>query len=343
MKQYRIGVGNGRRWSKILLFMSIAAVLLIIGGVAGVRTIYMNNLQPRESAAVDDIIFVIDSGDTVEKIADGLEEKMIIRSSWAFSQYVRTRELSESFKAGTYRLKASMDVPAIVSTLTEGRVAMDLFTILPGKRIEQIRQAFIDEGFTAAAVDAALDPAVYAGHPALVDKPDGASLEGYLYPDSYQKIAETTPQTIISQSLDEMAEALTPDIRAGIAAQGLGVYQGIILASIVEKEVSGVNPTDRPQVAQVFLRRLSIGMMLQSNATDALPAEYDTYSIPGLPPGPASNVTKSSLEAVAKPATTDYLYFVAGKDCVTRFSHTVEQHDQLKQQFGIARAEDKCV
>jgi UPF0755 protein len=343
MKSYKYGAGTIRRWPKVALFLVVAAVLLVVAGVIGVRSIYINNLRPLHSESTEDIIFVIDSGDTVEKISGSLEEKKIIRSSWAFTQYVRTKELSQAFKAGTYRLKASQDVPAIVTILTEGSVAIDLFTILPGKRIEQIRQAFIEEGFDEVAVDAALNPNLYDGHPALVDKPNGVSLEGYLYPDSYQKIAETTPQTIIRQSLDEMAEALSPNIRAGIAAQGLGVYQGIILASIVEKEVSGVNPETRPQVAQVFLKRLNIGMMLQSNATDVLPAEYDTYSIPALPPGPISNTTISSLQAVANPAKTDFLFFVAGKDCVTRFSNTVEQHEQLKTQFGVARVEDKCV
>src|SRR5690606_37142837 len=115
------------------------------------------------------------------------------------------------------------------------------------------------------------NPAAYLGHPALEGKPLGASLEGYLYPESFQRTGATTVQSIISQSLDEMAEALTPDIRAGIAAQGLSIHEGIILASIVGKEVSGKNPADRPQAAQVFLKRLKIGMRLQSNATDNYP------------------------------------------------------------------------
>ena len=77
-------------------------------------------------------------------------------------------------------------------------------------------------------------------------------------------------------------------------------------------------------------------MMLQSNATDQHPDEYDTYNIAGLPPGPISNVSRSSLQAVAAPAGTDYLYFVAGCDGTTRFSETIDQHEALKSQFGIA-------
>lgn len=347
MTPYKIGKSRERRWSKILLFVGIAGLFIAVAGFFGLRSLYERNLKAVNPAAQNDITFVIQSGDAVPQIAEGLKEKELIRSARAFSQYVRSNELGESFKAGTYSLKQSYDVPTIINILVEGRVNTQLFTILPGKSLAEIKARFMEEGYSETEVDAALRPEVYAEHPALVDKPTGASLEGYLYPDSYQKIAETTPQTIIRQSLDEMAEALTPDIRAGISGQGLSVYQGITLASIVEKEVGerdkdGHLTDNRPRVAQVFLKRIREGMMLQSNVTDHLDPAYDTYAIVGLPPGPISNATKSSLQAVATPAQTDFLYFVAGKDCVTRFSQTLGQHDALKAQHGVARPEDNC-
>src|SRR5207244_3446945 len=106
------------------------------------------------------------------------------------------------------------------------------------QRLDQIRQTLINAGFTPAAVDAALQPAQYADSVALADKPAGAGLEGFLYPDSFQKDDNTEPSVIIRESLDEMAQHLTPDIRAAFAAHGLSVYQGVTLASIIEKEVA---------------------------------------------------------------------------------------------------------
>lgn len=335
--KYRFGAGHGKRWHKAVLFAGVLGGLLFLGGLFGIRTIYQQNLRAVNPAGSGNIVFVVASGDSVAVIADGLKEKKLIRSSQAFEQYVRIKQAAESFKAGTYSLKQSYDVPTIVEYLVEGKVDTNLFTILPGVRLELIRQAFIDKGgFTAAETDAALRPEQYADHPALVDKPAGASLEGYLYPDSYERISETRPETIIRQSLDEMAEALSPEVRAGLSAQGLSVFEGITLASIVEREVGSTE--DRAKVAQVFLKRLRIGMMLESNATDDFPEEYNTYAIAGLPPGPISNVTKSSLGAVVNPAATDFTYFVSGRDCVTRFSQTISQHETLIGQHGLSTA-----
>src|SRR5262249_49692209 len=161
-------------------------------------------------------------------------------------------------EAGTYSFDAHQDVPDIVSQLTHGKVATDLVTIIPGQRLSQIRATLINYGFKEGDVDAALTPATYAGHPALVDKPAGANLEGYIYPDSYQKTGGTKPQQIIANALDEMDRMLTPEIRAAFAGQGLSTYEAITLASIVEEEVS--NNADRAQVAQVFLKRLHSGI-----------------------------------------------------------------------------------
>jgi UPF0755 protein len=159
-----------------------------------------------------------------------------------------------------------------------------------------------------------------------------------LYPDSFQKTATTDPKTIVAESLAEMQKHLTPDIRTGFAKQGLTVYQGVTLASIVEQEVPGQD--DRNQAAQVFLKRLKIGMVLGSDVTafygaikDGVPpsvtydSPYNTRIHKGLPPGPISNVTDSSLYAVAHPANTDWLYFVAGDDGKTYFAKTEADHE----------------
>ena len=141
-----------------------------------------------------------------------------------------------------------------------------------------------------------------------------------------------------------MAKQLTPDMRAAYAKQGLSTYQAIILASIVEKEVS--SQSDRNQVAQVFLSRIHNGINLESDVTvqygalldgvtsnwEGYSSPYNTYENPGLPPTPISNVSHSSLEAVAYPANTSWLYFVAGDDGTTHFANTLAQ-----QQANVAQ------
>ncbi len=331
-----------RPWLKWIVI--ILAVLIVLAGVGGlwVRNAYVNGLKPVDSNSQEIRTVTIESGATPADIAKQLKDAGLIRSAWVFRWYVNRSGVQGSLQAGTYELSPSQSLEQIVALLSHGKVTTNPITILPGQRLSSIREMLITEGFSERDVDAALNPANYAGHPALTDKPLGASLEGYLYPESFHKTSATTPQEIVKQALDEMAKALTPDIREGIKAQGLTVHEGIILASIVGKEVSDNNPDDRPKVAQVFLKRLKIGMKLQSDATNNYPPSFDTYAITGLPPEPLSNVTQSMLAAVASPASTDYLYFVTGRDCVTRFSATLAEHEAFIQQHGVARPEDKC-
>lgn len=340
-RSYTIGE-KSRRWPKRIVILFLAFLAAVVIGMVGVRFYYNANLQPVNAAGASQE-FIVEKGATVEDVANNLQEKGLIKSSLVFQLYIRSKQTDNPLIAGTYNLQSSLSVPEIVSILSKGKVATDLITILPGQRIDQVREMFINNGFSEELVDEALNPATYEGHPALVDKPEEASLEGYLYPESFQKTATTQPKEVIEASLKLMNDKLTPEVRSAFAAQGLSVYQGVILASIVEQEAYKQN--DRNQIAQVFLSRLSANMPLQSDPTAKYGAildgkeasltyvsAYNTYSNGGLPPTPISNVSASSLQAVAKPATTDWVYFVAGDDGTVYFSKTLQEHEALTKQ-----------
>jgi len=304
---------------------------------------YNQNLKPVSTSTAARTVTVA-AGATPSQIANLLHDQKLIRNAWTFDAYVRHEGVGGDLQAGTYSLSASQGVPAIVSQLTHGKVTTELVAILPGQRLDQIHKSLVNNGFSEADVTAALRPNTYENNAALVDKPSGNSLEGYLYPDSFQRTTATSVSTIIQESIAEMQSHLTPDIRAAFAKEGLSTYQGIILASIVEQEVS--NQADRAQAAQVFLKRLSINMPLGSDVTalygsrlagqgDSLGYDtpYNTRIHTGLPPAPISNVDSSTLQAAAHPANTDWLYFVAGDDGATHFSRTLEEHDALTRQY----------
>ena len=351
-----------KRIKRILIGLFIFIVVAGGGTLFTVQRVYNQNLQAVDPSSDSVSVVVVESGSSRSQISSLLKEAGVIRATWAFEQYVRSHEYSDKLQAGTYRFKKSQSVSEIVRDMMSGNVAVDLFTILPGQRLDQTRARFIEAGFDAASVDDALNPANYAGMAALADKPAASSLEGYLYPDSFQKTADTLPSTIIRASLAEMGDALTPEIRAGIAKQGLSVHQGIILASIIEKEIPSSSQQDRYMAAQVFLKRYKTGMMLGSDVTacygaelanivkeDELCDEYVYYESPyntrihtGLPPGPIANVSKGGLQAIANPSTTDYLFFVAGSDCVTRFSNTNAEHDALVKKYGLSTTSGEC-
>ena len=320
-----------------LIIIGIVLAILFSGlGYVAVR--YRNNNLEPVSTNQTTITITIPTGSSLSDVSVILKKNKLIRNEWVFKQYVRSKGLQDKILAGTYALKPSQSVSDIVNILTEGRVDNELVTIKPGQRLDQIKQTFINSGFGVKETEAAFEPAQYEGHPALVDKPRGANLEGYLYPESFQKDGITKPTQIITSSLDEMQKRLTPELRAQFAKKGLNVYQGITLASIIEQEVSVVS--DKALVSQVFYKRLSMDMGLESDPTAFYGAiiagqepslrydsAYNTYLVKGLPPGPISNVTQESLKAAANPANTDWLFFVAGEDGKTYFSKTLAEHE----------------
>lgn len=329
-----------KRLSKLLLALLIIG-LLIAGGVFFARKYYFDSLTP-VSQSQKSVNVVIPAGSSLGDVAKILKDSNLIRNEWVFRQYVRNQQLQDKIQAGTYAIRPSQDVQQIVVILTEGKISSKLVTITPGQRIDQVEQTLINSGFDPEATAKALDPKTYPKHPALVDKPAKASLEGYLYPESFQRTAETTPSEIIEASLDEMAKVLTPEMRQSFSKKGLTTHQAIILASMAEKEVDSLE--DRRKVVQVFLSRLDQDKKLESDATAIYGAildgaepsvtyksSYNTYVHPGLPPGPISNTSKEALLAVASPAKTDWLYFVSGDDGKTYFSKTLEEHEKLTE------------
>lgn len=328
----------------IILPLLVAAVLVAL--FIGVRHLYNENLKPVSSS--DKVVSVeIAMGSTTKEIASNLKQKGLIRADWAFQWYVNNASIRDKLQAGTYELRPNQSVEQIVAQLTRGAIATKLVTIVPGSTIAQVKQAFVDSGFQKEEVEKALDPGLYADSPVLADKPVNiASLEGLLYPDSFQRDNSTEPQQIVRQSLDLMQKQLTPEVRAAFARQGLTTYQGLTLASIVEKEVP--DGPDRPVVAQVFLKRLKINMPLATDASDKygaslvgkptdnsavnLDTPYNTRLHGGLPPTPIGAPTNTAIKAVTNPANTDWLFFVSGDDDVTYFSKTIQEHEALTQQ-----------
>jgi UPF0755 protein len=184
----------------------------------------------------------------------------------------------------------------------------------------------------------------------LANAPEGASLEGFLFPGAYSIESSTDSEALLRLMLENFDRQVTPAIRQGFGAQGLSLREAVTLASIIEREATIA--AEKPIMAGVFLNRLRAGMPLQADPTVqyalglqaggswwkspleaadlAVESPYNTYLIDGLPPGPIANPGLASLQAVAAPATTDYLFFVL--DCAAAtpgthvFSVTYEEH-----------------
>jgi UPF0755 protein len=280
---------------------------------------------------------VVDEGDTARDIAKKLKQDHLIKNSFAFEIYTKITRTRNKLQAGGYVLSKDQSVKKIVDHLVTGKTDEFNITILPGMSLNELRELFKSDGFSESEITTAYNASYH--HPLLASKPEGTSLEGYLYPETYRMNADQSLQELFYRSFDQFYKLVQEkQYVQAFAAHNLTLYQGFTLASIVQKEVSDA-PTQK-QVAQVFLSRLSTGSVLGSDVTfiyaakqlgvassPSLDSPYNTRKYPGLPPGPIANMNPSALEAVAHPAPGDFLYFVAGDDGTTYFSHTEAEHD----------------
>lgn len=318
----------------LMWIAGVVGVLLIILG--GIVVWYEIQLSPVDAKSQNKVVVNIDSGSTPAAIASTLKDKKLIRDETVFLWYTRITGTQNYLQAGTYRLSPAESTKEIVDHLKNGNVDTFNITFLPGATLAQNRQAFLNAGYTAQQVDDALK-ASYTS-PLFDTKPASADLEGYIYGDTYQVGAGDTVEQILQTAFDEYAKVVADnDLVAKFQSHGLTLYQGITLASIVQREAAG---GDEAGIAQVFYSRLAQNMPLGSDVTyqyiadkmgvprdPNLDSPYNTRRYAGLPPGPISTPGKAALVAVANPATTDYLYFLNGDDNVTYFSRTLDEHE----------------
>lgn len=285
--------------------------------------------------------FVVDQGANSDQIATALKKAGFIRNELAFRIYVRLN--GNIIQAGTHVLSPSYNLHDVVERLAKPVSDEKDIQIPPGLTLNQLKDVFRKYDYTDAEIQAALT--AHYDSDILVDKPADASLEGYLYPDTYRIYNDDDLNVVINKALKQFSDvAQKNDLKAKFASHGLNLHQGITLASIVTREVN--NDADQKMVAGVFYNRMAAGMTLGSDVTfqyaykqglcnENTPncnSPYNTRLNAGLPPGPIANPTLSALKAVADPTDSSYLFFVAGDDGKTYYSETADQHNQAVAQ-----------
>ncbi|MFZ1360447.1 MAG: endolytic transglycosylase MltG [Candidatus Saccharimonadales bacterium] len=326
-----------RRWLKRLLLVVLAmSIVLLIAGVSAVVW-YQQQLRPVAPGSTERVRLVVEQGTAPSAIGSQLYAANVIRNTLAFSVYTKLSGTENTLKAGTYNLSKGESVQQIVDHLVGGKQDTFRIMFLPGDTLAGHRQKLLDAGYSEAEVDAAF--AKEYQRPLFAGKPAEADLEGYIYGQSYDFTLDATVEGILNRTFDEYEQEITKhNLVAAYQEHGLTLFEGITLASIIQKEVS--DPDDSKQVAQVFFRRLNIDMPLGADATFVYAAKkagqqpsvtfdspYNTRTHKGLPPGPISSPGLNALLAVAQPASGDYLYFVSGDDGRNHFSRTLEEHE----------------
>lgn len=322
---------------KVFLLSLVSIIIILILATAAVFGWYTMSLEPASPGNESRTRIEIASGTSPSEIARLLEEKKLIRSSQAFEIYLRISGSTNKLQAGTYSLSASESTQTIVEHIVAGKVDQFSLTFLPGATLAQNRAQLLAVGYGEAEVDVALKKTY--DHPLFATKPETADLEGYIYGETYKFDSSATVEVVLKKTFDHYYEVITKNnLIEGLKTQDLSLYEGITLASIVQREVPSAK--DQKQVAQVFLRRLAIGMQLGSDVTyqyaakklgvpptPNLDSPYNTRKYTGLPPGPIATPGLTALQAVAAPAAGDYLFFLSGDDDVTYFGRTDAEHE----------------
>jgi UPF0755 protein len=329
--------------------------LLLLVAAAAVGFLYMRVNQPHRGYQEAEQFVEIPSGAGSVAIGDRLIEAGVIRDRTTYRAAVWMTGKGRQLKAGEYRFDRAMTPFEVIDKVARGDVYVVHVTFREGLTMAEMATIFEAEGLgpAAAFMQAAKDPA-----PILGIDPAAKDLEGYLFPETYAVPRRTDAAKLVRQMVAAFQRAFPSALVEAAGAANLTPRQIVTLASIVEKETSKAE--ERPIVAGVYRNRLRIGMPLQCDPTviyalqragrftgnlrrDDLmvDSQYNTYRYPGLPPGPIASPGKAALEAAARPADVDYVYFVSRNDGSHEFARTLEEHNRNVQKYQIQYFRDK--
>lgn len=309
---------------RIITFLTFIIILIFIAS-----TWWNNQLAPVSKGAPVKS-FVIQKGESISNIAGRLEQEQLIKSALVFKIHLKLSPAPAHIEAGNFNLSAGMSMPEIAKALSKG-VADKQVTLVEGWRVEEMA----DKLYTLIKVD-------------KKEFLDNAK-EGYMFPDTYSFSQDISAKEVIKTISDNFKKKFEVSLQSKIQSKGLTVEEGLILASIVERE--GRSDGVRKMIASILLKRLKIGMALNADATIQyalgyqknekswwkrhltledlkIDSPYNTYTLAGLPPTPICNPGLSSLNAVAQAdPSTPYLYYYHDSKGNSYYAKTLEEHN----------------
>ena len=281
-------------------------------------------------------------------IADRLADAGVVRSRAAFIALSAARGSVRRLKAGEYEVPRDASTIDVVGLLESGRVRQHTVLHPEGATLTELAR-----GLESARLAPAEEVLRVAYDPAVLKTlgVEGPSLEGYLFPDTYQFVRGMSVEEMLGRMVLRTRSRLTPERLARAKALGLDAHGLLTLASIIEREA--VDPDERRLISAVFWNRLHLDMPLQADPTVqyavakerrtltrsdlATDNPYNTYVRRGLPPGPIASPGLPAIDAALDPAPVKYLYFVARDDRRHTFSTTMGEHNAAVSRYRLSR------
>ena len=304
------------------------------------------------------VSFMIESGQGAKSIGANLESDGLISNDLFFNYYLWRAKAANLLQAGEYELSPSMTIPEIAEIFMEGRVKFDpgvRITIPEGYTAAQIEDTLISGGLNikrsefqeAVGITAPLAREIF-NFAFLGDLPPRATLDGFLFPDTYFFDEGILLNDIVKRMLGNFDSKVTDAMRVKIKSRGKNLYEVVIMASLIEREVRTYE--DMRIVSGLLWKRMEIGMPLQVDATlvyltgrktgqitnddKLIDSAYNTYKYRGLPPTPIANPGLNAINAAIDPIESEYLYYlstpITGE---TIFSKTLDEHNENRIKY----------
>lgn len=332
---------------KIIKFSVLSGLIILLFAFV----YYKSSInKPIAAGEVEAKIFIVEKGEGVNIISQKLEDAGLIKSRTFFRIYAVRSNRQTDLKAGKYLLSQSMSIIEIVDVLTNGNVLNEekSIKIIEGWNNKDIAEYFNENGLDGNKFLEIVKNVKDEKYSFLNDIPKGYDMEGFLFPDTYRIFINSNEDEVVNKMLDNFNVKLTEKMRTDIKAQGKTVYEIVIMASVIQKEVRGED--DMKLVSGVFWNRIKNNKPLESCATLAyilgvnkkqytledtkIDSAYNTYQNQGLPPGPISNPGIKAIEAAIYPTDSDYFYFLSSfEDGETIFSKTYDEHLRNKAKY----------
>jgi len=276
-------------------------------------------------------IFRVEIGDGLGNISVNLQDQGFIKDDVFFNIYVYLQGKESALKAGDYLLSSSMSIKEIANKIIIGLAEGSEITIIEGWDVRDMAEYLSELNICSKEV--------------FIQIAEGS--EGYLFPDTYRITSTMLPVDLIEMMRENFDKKLTKDLMIEIEKQGKTIFEIIIMASIIEKEV--ITLEDKKLVSGILWKRIRIGMPLQSCATIAyitrknsteisieetqVESPYNTYKYTGLPVGPICSPSLDSIIAAIYPEDSNYLYHLSTQEGETIFSSTFAEHNIAKAKY----------
>ncbi len=322
--------------------------LIIIIWVAVI--LWQGIYAPKDKDPKIEKIFTIKQGQSMQEIAGSLEKENLIKNDFYFIIYLLSKGDSTKLQAGKFLLNSGMVIPVIAQEIISGNCVPEIITIIEGWSINNITEQFKEKGLIENDGDLQeiiFNPIFIKDFSFLQDKPKESDLEGYLFPDTYYFNSGDNAEIVIRKMLENFDKKLTDELREEIGEQKKTIFEIIIMASMIEKEVRSYE--DKQLVSGVLWNRLDNHYPLQSCATIAyitgkkttkistteteIDSPYNTYKYKGLPIGPICNPGIESIKAAIYPKKSSYWFYLSAFDGETIFSKTLKEHNIAKAKY----------